>query len=112
MVAKIYGLDEPENESERFALRHLRNHLPDNYLIIHNLMLDVPYKHAFEYDIIVIGEFAVYHIEVKGYRGRIEANRNEWLLLDSNEERKNPFNLAEKKSKALASLINRFKDWL
>mmetsp|Transcript_24385 Transcript_24385/g.29484 ORF Transcript_24385/g.29484 Transcript_24385/m.29484 type:complete len:114 (-) Transcript_24385:665-1006(-) len=64
---------DPENASESLAITHLATHLPPHYIIFHNFELvsgngqGLPY----EYDIFVVGDWAVYHIEVKNYHGRI-----------------------------------------
>ena len=59
---------------------------------------------ASEYDLIVVGKYAVYTIEVKGYRGHIRGNAQEWEL-DSGFVHKSPIPLCNKKSKVVAGRL-------
>jgi serine/threonine protein kinase len=69
--------------------------------VFHNLELPTSSGLPYEYDIIVVGEYAVYTIEVKGYGGRIRGNAQEWELA-SGVIHRSPIPLANKKAKVLA----------
>jgi len=73
-VAYIHRIGEPENESETKAIRELGRLLPENYHVIHDFELAADTGLPYEYDIAVLGEHAVYHVEVKGYRGLIRGD--------------------------------------
>src|SRR5688500_5305771 len=81
-MAVIKGVGLPRNESERKAIAYLRDCLPDQYIIFHNLELSEHTNQFWEYDLIVVGEYAVYMLEVKGYRGLIRGNVHQWKLED------------------------------
>jgi len=68
-MAIVHAVGMPETESERKAIAHLRKHLPDDHHIFHNLELPGRAGLPYEYDIIVVGEYAVYAAEVKGRHG-------------------------------------------
>src|SRR5262245_24582693 len=79
-MAVVRAIGQPENPSERKALAHLSQQLPDDYLIFHNLELSTPSGLPYEYDMIVVGKYSVCVVEVKGYRGLIRGNAQEWEL--------------------------------
>lgn len=103
-ILRAIGL--PENDSEREALAFFRDNLPSNdYIIFHNLEIhskNVPY----EFDLVIVGERAIYPIELKGYGGQISGNAAEWELA-SGAIIKSPLPLAAKKAKVLASSMRR-----
>jgi tRNA A-37 threonylcarbamoyl transferase component Bud32 len=103
-VAVVHAVGLPENKSERKAITYLEKHLPDDYHFFHNLELLAPEGLAYEYDIIVVGEYAVYAVEVKGYQGCIRGNAREWEL-ESGAIRKSPIPLANRKAKVLANYL-------
>jgi len=80
LMAIVHPIGLPENDSEREAIASLAEHLPDDYILFHNLELGAPSGLPYEYDIIVIAPHAVYTLEVKGYRGQIQGNAQEWEL--------------------------------
>src|SRR6266702_1448736 len=97
----------PENDSERKAIEFMVKRLPDNmYVIFHNLELPAPSGLPYEYDMIIVGEYAVYVVEVKGYRGRIRGNALEWEL-ESGAINSSPLPLLNKKAKVVASRLIR-----
>jgi serine/threonine protein kinase len=76
-MAKVIPIGEPVNDAERQAIAHLRDHLPDAYLILHNF--DIPRQgELFEVDLAVIAPHAVYLVDVKGTRGLIEVHGPKW----------------------------------
>ena len=80
-MAVVHAIGMPENDSERKAIDFMAKHLPDeSYIIFHNLELPAQSGLPYEYDLIIVGEYAVYVVEIKGYRGRIRGNALEWEL--------------------------------
>jgi len=111
-MAIIQAVGLPENESEREAIAYLaKNLIGDDYVIFHNLELPTPSGLPYEYDIIVVGEYAVYTVEVKGYRGLIKGNAQEWEL-ESGAIYKSPIPLSNKKAKIVADRLSRYSPLL
>ncbi len=107
-MAIVHAVGLPENNSERKAIKYLADHLPgDQFVIFHNLELPTSSGLPYEYDLIVVGEYAVYTLEVKGYRGLIRGNASEWQL-ESGAVYKSPIPLANKKSKVVGSRLARY----
>jgi tRNA A-37 threonylcarbamoyl transferase component Bud32 len=106
-MAIVQAVGRPVNESERKAIDYFARHLPgERYIIFHNLELPGPSGQAFEYDLIIIGEYAVYCIEVKGYHGLIKGNAYEWEM-EWGEINTSPIPLANKKARILKSWLAR-----
>lgn len=105
-MATIQRVGEPENQSEAKAITALASALPDDYTLVHNFELTTGRGLPYEYDLAVIGPFAVWHVEVKGYRGTIQGNQHHWVL-DSGYRQPSPIPLANKKSKILASTLRK-----
>lgn len=103
-MAHVHRIAEPENQSETKAIRTLASVLPDNYLIFHNFELTTGRGLPYEYDLCVIGDYAVWHVEVKGYRGTIRGDQHQWVFENGNVM-PSPIPLANKKTKILASKL-------
>ena len=103
-MAVVHAIGLPETDSERKAIACLARLLPDSYHIFHNLELLAPKGLAYEYDIIVVGEYAAYVVEVKNYQGLIRGNAYEWEL-ESGAIYRSPIPLANKKAKVLANYL-------
>jgi serine/threonine protein kinase len=54
----------------------------------------------------VVGDFAVWHVEVKGYRGKINGDATHWVF-ENGGVTPSPIPLANKKTKILASKLQR-----
>ncbi len=107
-MAIVQAVGKPENDSERKAIDYFASHLPDDhYTIFHNLELPGASGQAYEYDLIIIGEYAVYSVEVKGYHGLIKGNAYEWEM-EWGEINTSPIPLANKKARILKSWLARF----
>ena len=106
-MSQIHAIGMPENKSERDAIAYFAENLPDDYVVFHNLELANRYGLPYEYDIIVLGEFAVFVVEVKGYQGVIKGNAYEWEL-ESGAIHKSPLPLVNKKSKVVGSQLTRY----
>lgn len=105
-MAKIHRIGEPENDSEMKAIRRLAEALPDTFAVVHNFELTTGHGLPYEYDVVVVGDYAVYHVEVKGYRGAIRGDANHWIF-ENDHRMPSPIPLANKKSKILASRLMR-----
>lgn len=104
-MAIVHPIGSPENDSERKAIAFLKERLPGNHHLFHNLELPTPSGLPYEYDLIVVGEYAVYAVEVKGYRGHVRGNAQEWEL-ESVAIYKSPIPLTNRKAKVLASYLH------
>jgi len=105
-MARIHRIGDPENASETKAIRHLAEVLPDHYFIFHNFELTTGRGLPYEYDVCVVGDFAVWHVEVKGYRGKITGDARHWAF-ENGGITPSPIPLANKKTKILASKLQR-----
>lgn len=99
----------PVNAGEERLMKYLEVKLPDNYFLIPNG--EYPSKNPqgavqyWEYDCIVVAPHAIYTIENKDYKGRLEANDDSWFCNDI--EKPNPIKSATYKSKLLASYLKK-----
>lgn len=76
-MARIIPVGEPVNPSERGVIRHLRDHAPADWVVLHNVEV-ANHGRWSEIDLIVIAPHAVYVIDVKGTRGTIEVIGPSW----------------------------------
>ncbi len=76
-MAKVIPIGEPVNEAERLAIAHLRDNLPDSYLVLHNFEV-IRNGEYFEVDLAVVAPHAVYLVDVKGTRGLIDVYGPKW----------------------------------
>ena len=77
-MAEIIGGGEPVNDAERAVIRHLRDHGPAHWVVLHNVELRLRGNRKYEIDVLVVTEFAVTLIDVKGTHGRIEVGGGRW----------------------------------
>jgi tRNA A-37 threonylcarbamoyl transferase component Bud32 len=103
-VARVRNIGLPVNDSERKGISYLSRELPANHVLLTNLELPTRNGFAYEYDIIVIADYAVYVVELKGYGGVIKGNALEWEL-SSGSIVKSPIPLLNTKTKIVASRI-------
>src|SRR3954471_11223490 len=98
----------PVNEAERFVIKLLLDHLPAEWSVIPNASLPDPRTgHAYEYDAIVVGDFAIFVVEVKGWRGMVrQLGLADWQL-DNGRVERNPLPLADQKARVLASHVKK-----
>ncbi|QDG53142.1 hypothetical protein FIV42_21065 [Persicimonas caeni] len=105
-MAKYIPIGDPINESERDGIRQLRDQLPDHYIVIGNFELQLPRrKNTLEYDAVVVGEWGLYAVEIRGWDGTIRGDIRRWELEWGRVE--NPFIRIERKAKALRDLLVR-----
>lgn len=77
-MAEIVGGGPPVNDGERSVIRHLRDHGPEDWLVLHNIELPV-HGAAYEVDLVVVTGHGVCVIDVKGTHGRIEVVGSRWF---------------------------------
>jgi serine/threonine protein kinase len=80
MVAQFIPIGEPAHDAERQALRFLVEGLPADYTVYGNPWLVERSGVVYELDAVVVAPHAVFVVEIKSYRGRIEGTDNDWWL--------------------------------
>jgi Protein kinase domain/Nuclease-related domain len=103
-MAIIHRIGIPENDSETKAIKRLGKKLPEDYFVFHNFEVTTGRGLPYEYDIAVLSPHALYHLEVKGYRGAIRGNPLQWVF-ENGSVYPSPIPLANKKSKVLAGKL-------
>jgi serine/threonine protein kinase len=106
-MAIIHRIGAPENDSEAQAIKKLGKGLPDDYFVFHNFEVTTGRGLPYEYDIAVLSPHALYHVEVKGYRGDIRGNPLQWVFENGNVY-PSPIPLANKKTKILAGKLRQY----
>lgn len=99
------------NDGEKRVLDFLEINLPDTYYIIPNVEIAStnPRNNRiqyWEYDLIVVAPHAVYNIENKDWRGRIEGDDNYWYIND--RQKPNPLKTGRQKTAILSSKLKEF----
>jgi hypothetical protein len=84
-MAEIIWGGEPANDAERAVIRHLRDHAPDTWKVVHNIELGSG-RNAREIDVIVLTTISVFFLDTKGSRGRVTVSGRKW-----HPERGTPF---------------------
>lgn len=79
-MAKQISFGTPVNDAERWAFGMLADELPENYILLTNVEIPTKSGQAMEVDALVIGEWGVYVVDVKGYIGRLDAGLHAWSL--------------------------------
>lgn len=103
--------DSVVNAGEKRLLGFLEVNLPDDYFLLPNLEIAStnPRNNKtqyWEYDLVVIAPHAVYNIENKDWRGRIEGGDTYWYVND--KQKQNPLKLGRIKTAILASKIKEY----
>jgi serine/threonine protein kinase len=80
MAAKFIQLGEPAHDAERQALRFLVEGLPESFSVYGNAWLVERTGVVYELDAVVVAPHAIFIVEIKSYRGRIEGTDNDWWL--------------------------------
>src|SRR5690554_5795213 len=105
-MARYIPIGDPANDAEIEGFRFLRSALPDHFVVLGNFDLCLPRRrNSMEFDAVVIGEYGIYAVEIKGWRGPVEGNSRRWSLAWGVVQ--NPFINLEKKAKALRDFIVR-----
>lgn len=107
-VIKPPYFDTVVNAGERRLLDFLEANLPADYVLIPNVEIAStnPRNHRtqyWEYDLIVVAPHAIYNIENKDWKGRIEGDDNYWYLND--RQKANPLKTGRQKTAILASKL-------
>ncbi len=79
-MAKHISFGTPVNDAERWAFSMLSEELPEHYLLLTNVEIPTKTGQAMEVDALVVGEWGVYVVDVKGYMGRLNAGLHAWSL--------------------------------
>lgn len=79
-MAKHISFGSAVNDAERWAFKLLTDELPDNYILLTNIEIPTHSGQALEVDALVIGDWGIYVVDVKGYIGRLEAGLHAWSL--------------------------------
>ena len=80
MGAHFIPIGDPAHDAERQALRFLVDGLPPDYTVYGNPWLVERSGVVFELDAVVVAPHALYVVEIKSYRGRIEGTDSDWWL--------------------------------
>ncbi|MCL1148025.1 NERD domain-containing serine/threonine-protein kinase [Shewanella marinintestina] len=79
-MARMISFGTPVNDAERWAFSLLADELPEDYILLTNVEIPTKSGQAMEVDALVIGEWGVYVVDVKGYIGRLDAGLHAWSL--------------------------------
>lgn len=79
-MAKHIAFGEAVNQAESWAFQLLKEQLPKDYLLLTNIEIPTHTGQAMEVDALVVGEFSVYVVDVKGYRGALDVGLHAWTL--------------------------------
>src|SRR5690606_13852104 len=80
IMAKHTPIGKPANAAEKWAFNYLLNNLPNTYHLITNVDLYDDRGHPFEVDAVLISDYAVHLIDVKGYQGHLEVGKDVWVF--------------------------------
>src|SRR5262245_58008086 len=80
MPAQFIPIGEPAHDPERQALRFLVEGLPTGYTVYGNAWLVERSGVIYELDAVVVAPHAIYVVEIKSYRGRIEGTDHDWYV--------------------------------
>lgn len=103
-MARLIKVGEYRNDSERWAAEFLEERLPDDYSIFVSVDVFDDFGFRLDCDQIIIGEYAVYVIEVKAYSGEIVAEKDDWQLAGGRIVC-SPVSSTTRKAKTLASRL-------
>jgi serine/threonine protein kinase len=103
------------NDGEKRLLDYLEVNLPNSYYLIPNVEIAStnPRNNRtqyWEYDLIVVAPHAIYNIENKDWKGRIEGDDNYWYIND--RQKPNPLKTGRQKTAIIASkLKEHYFEW-
>lgn len=100
--------DSVVNAGEKRLLDYLMVNLPDTFYLVPNVEMAStnPRNNRtqyWEYDLLIVAPHAVYNIENKDWKGRIEGDDNYWYVND--RQRQNPLKIGRQKTAVLASRL-------
>lgn len=102
-MAKVIPIGQPANDSERRAIAHLRDKLPDSYTVLHNLEL-AQGAEIFEIDLVILTPHLVFVVDVKGTQGLTEVIGSKWYP-DGRQPYHSPLAKLRQHAKILKTLI-------
>lgn len=79
-MAHFIPIGEPAHDAERQALRFLVEGLPSNFTVYGNPWLVERSGVIYELDAVVVAPHAVFVVEMKAFRGRIEGTDHDWYI--------------------------------
>lgn len=96
------------NAGEKRLLNYLEINLPEDYFLIPNIEIASTNTRNqrtqyWEYDLVVVAPHAIYNIENKDWKGRIEGNDDYWYVND--RQKPNPLKTGRQKTAILASKL-------
>ncbi|SHI54554.1 methylation-associated defense system protein kinase MAD6 [Flavobacterium haoranii] len=108
VIVKPTYFDAVVNAGEQKLMDFLEVNLPDDFFLIPNIELVSTNSYNnqtqyWEYDLIVVAPHAIFNIENKDWRGRIEGDDTNWYLND--QPRRNPLRTNRQKTAILASKL-------
>lgn len=107
-IIKPPYFEEVVNAGEQRLIDFLEVNLPDNYTLVPNVEIASTnprnnQTQYWEYDLIVVAPHAIYNIENKDWKGRIEGDDNYWYVND--RQKPNPLKTGRIKTAILASKL-------
>lgn len=100
-MATYTAIGKPANAAEKWAFQYLSVNLPHTYHLLTNVELYDDRGHPFEVDAIVISEYAIHLIDVKGYQGALAIGKDAWMFNGYSVE--NPLPKLNNNARILAS---------
>jgi hypothetical protein len=80
MAAQFIPIGEPAHDAETAGAALPRRGLPEDFTVYGNAWLVERSGVVYELDAVVVAPHAVFVVEIKSYRGRIEGTDNDWWL--------------------------------
>jgi serine/threonine protein kinase len=102
-MARVIAIGQPANDSEREAIVHLRDHLPNTCVVIHNFELKQG-RELYEIDIALLTPYSVFVIDVKGTRGLVDVHDAKWYP-EGRAPYHSPLAILRKHAKALKTFV-------
>ncbi|MEM7346279.1 MAG: FhaA domain-containing protein [Chloroflexota bacterium] len=109
-MATVYSNRTPENDSEGKALAYLKEHLPDDFVLVPNVRL-ADTNRVPEIDLVIIKENAIITAEIKGWYGHITGSAFGDTVQAGRMVRRqrNPVRQADIQAKSLATYLRQPK---
>lgn len=76
-MAKVVAIGQPVNESEKSAIKYLRDNLPDSYTLYHNFEI-AQGREIYEVDLAIAAPHSLFLVDIKGISGKIDVYGNQW----------------------------------
>lgn len=79
-MAKHINFGDAINDAERWAFELLTKEQPADYVLLTNIEIPTQSGQNMEIDALIIGQWGVYVVDVKGYIGHLDAGMHAWSL--------------------------------